>query len=463
MTKTAALTLQKEQFEEIVGSIGHYTEVTSHILQTHTDHEVVAFGRLIPTELLSTIKKVQTMSLTPNEQSDIDVCMKTESIAKQLSKFGRILQMSSSPSSSVWTSSSVAKVDTKFHVKVESKTSKGEGYPRGGAEVKGVMRSKAHNGAVVYGEVEDHRDGTYTITLTPQTAGPHQLVITMDGQHVQSSPHDLDVKSKDLSYHTLYNIQQEIEFSNFGVRLFCVAIDSNGALYVGCSDNCIYVIENTGEVKSTIGSYGRGDGQFNKPFGISIKGNVLYVADFHNHRIQKLTSRGEFLHKFGQQGTGQGQFNGPWGIVISSDNRLIISDYDNHRIQIFDEDGGWLLTIDGNSSGNHAFLFPRGLALDPQGNIHIAAYGSNTMKVFTKEGVYVRMYGDVKNPVGVAIDSNGYSFVPECSSNCLSIFDPEGKKIHTVERLKKPSGIVLDSRDGRVYIANNQDITVVMF
>ena len=33
---------QFEQFEKIVEDIGHYTEVASHILQTHTDHEVVA-------------------------------------------------------------------------------------------------------------------------------------------------------------------------------------------------------------------------------------------------------------------------------------------------------------------------------------------------------------------------------------------------------------------------------------
>ncbi|KAL5491758.1 hypothetical protein EMCRGX_G017112 [Ephydatia muelleri] len=72
----------------------------------------------------------------------------------------------------------VAKVGTMYHVKVQSKTSKGEEYPHGGVEVKGEMRSKTHNGAVVYGEVDDHRDGTYTITLTPQTAGPHQLLIT---------------------------------------------------------------------------------------------------------------------------------------------------------------------------------------------------------------------------------------------------------------------------------------------
>ena len=81
------------------------------------------------------------------------------------------------------------------------------------------MRSKTHNGAVVYGEVEDHWDGTYTITLTPQTAGPHQLLITMDGQHVQNSPNDLDVRPK-RDYHTLCNAQQVIQCN----RPLCVAI-----------------------------------------------------------------------------------------------------------------------------------------------------------------------------------------------------------------------------------------------
>ena len=73
-------------------------------------------------------------------------------------------------------------------------SSKGERYPYGGLQVKAELRPKSHDGAVVYGEVEDHGDGTYTITHTPQTAGPHQLVTTMDGQHVQNSPHDLDVR-----------------------------------------------------------------------------------------------------------------------------------------------------------------------------------------------------------------------------------------------------------------------------
>ena len=271
-----------------------------------------------------------------------------------------------------------------------------------------MMRSKTHNGAVVYGEVEDHRDGTYTITLTPQTAGPHQLFITMDGQHVQNSPNDLDVRPK-RDYHTLCNAQQVIQC--YGPR--CVAIHDNGDIYVVSDDGCIYVFDQTCQLKNTIGGRGRGDGQFSYPSGIAIKGDVLYVADGGNHRVQKLTSSGKFLHKFGQKGSGQGQFNRPFGVIIDSNNKLIVSNYNSHRIQIFNENGGWLLTIDGNGLGNHSFQSPWGLALDPQGNIHVAVHGSNTIKVFTKEGVYVRMYGDPNRPSGIAIDYEGYSLVSE--------------------------------------------------
>ena len=51
--------------------------------------------------------------------------------------------------------------EDQFHIKLETKTSCGKRYPHGGIQVEAEMRSTAYNGAVVYGEVEDHRDGTY--------------------------------------------------------------------------------------------------------------------------------------------------------------------------------------------------------------------------------------------------------------------------------------------------------------
>ena len=468
LSKTTFLTLQKEQFVKMLDEIGRYTEKTSHILLTHTDHEVVALGGLLPTELKATLKKIGNVSLTPSQYSDIHVSLPTDFLIKELSVFGDVMDSYPSPSQSTWSSGSAAKVREVYCVKVETKTSKGERYPYGGLQVKAELRPKSHDGAVVYGEVEDHGDGTYTITLTPQTAGPHQLVIPMDGQHVQNSPHDLYVRPKPTckpNYLSLCNPQQVI---NCSAGPSSIAIHDCGDIYVACvDDNSIHVFDQAGHQKRTIGSGGSGDGQFSRPHGIFIKGDVMYVADRGNDRIQKLTTGGQFLQKFGHKvhvSAGQGQFNGPVSLIVDHKDRMIVSDWYNHRVVILDQNGKWLLTINGNVSGKQGFQYPRGLALDPQENIHIAAYGSNIIKVFTlNKGTYVRSYGDVNAPSGIAVDEEGYSLVSEMGSNCLSIFDPQGNKIHTFGNLKQPGGVILDSISGSLYVANCGANTVLKY
>ena len=442
LSKTTALSLQKEQLVKIQDEIGRYTEMTSHILQTHTDHEVVALGDLLPTELKATLKKVEGVFLST---SDIRVTLQTDLMMKELSIFGHVL----SPSQSTWSFKSAARMDKVHSVKVETKSSEGERYPYGGLQVKAELRPKSHDGAVVPGKVEDHGDGTYTITLTPQAAGSHQLLITMDGEHVQGSPHDLDVRP---SYSTLCNPQQVISSRGEPIG---IAIHDSGDIYVtSFKGNCVRVYDQGGHEKRTIGS---GDGQFDLPFGVSIKGDVIYVADRGNHCIQKLTTGGQFLQMFGQHGSGQGQFNGPISVIVDQRDRMIVADSGNHRVVILNQtNGNWLLTIQDLDS-------PWGLALDPQGNIHVSAVRSNSIKVFTPEGTYVRSYGDLKGPTGIVIDEEGYSLVCENRANCLSIFDPQGNKIHTVGNLNGPRGIALDPISGSLYVANRGADTVLKY
>ena len=388
LSKTTTLTLQKEQLMKLKDEIGRYTEMTSHIFQTHTDHEVVALGDLLPTELKATLKKVGGVSLTPSQSSDIHVTLQTDFLMKELSMFGHVMSSPPSPSQSTWSSKSAARMGMLYSVKVETKSSEGERYPYGGLQVKAELRPKSHDGAVVPGKVRNHGDGTYTITLTPQAAGPHQLLITMDGERVQGIPHDLDVRP---SYSTLCNPQQVISCSG---RPDGIAIHDSGDIYVVSSnDSRIHMFDQGGHEKGTMlrgVCYSPHDnGQFNIPYGISIKGDVMYVADRGNNRIQKLTTGEQLLQKFGQYGSGPGQLNGPRSVIVDQRDRMIVGDFGNNRVVILDQNGYWLLTINGNVSGSQGFKSPRGLALDPQGNIHVAAYGSNTIKVFTPEGTYV--------------------------------------------------------------------------
>ena len=227
-------------------------------------------------------------------------------------------------------------------------------------------------------------------------------------------------------------------------------VNPNYHAVVVCDDSSIHVFDQGGRELRTIGSGGSGDGQFRTQSAVSIKRDVMYVADYGNHRIKKLTTGGQFLQKFGQHGSGRGQFNGPKSVIIDQRDRMIVADHNNHRVVVLDQSGSWLLTI----NGNQGFKNPWGLALDPQGNIHVAAYGSSTIKVFTPEGTYVRSYGDVMGPTGISVDEKSNSLVCERSGNCLSIFDPQGNKIHTVGYLTKPYGVALDLMSGSLYVAN---------
>ena len=455
LSKTTALTLQKEQLMKMQDEIGRYTEMTSHILQTHTDHEMIALGDLLPTELKATLKKVENVSLTPDQSSDIHVSLlHIDSLIKKLAIFGHVMDSSPSLSQSTWSSESMAKVKKMYCVKLESMTSKGEKYPYGGVEVKAELRPKS----VVPGEVEDHGDGTYIITLTPQTAGRHQLLITMDGHHVQNSPCDLEVGTR---YSTLYNPEQVIKCSGSPRG---IAIHKSGNIYVTfLFDNCIHVFDQAGQQNRTIGNPGNHDGQFSNPCGLFIKEDVMFVADSGNHRIQKLATGGQFLQKFGQHGSGQGQFTSPISVIVDRRDRLIVADSGNHRVVILDQTGTWLLTINGNVPGSYGFRSLYGVVLDRQENIRVAALGTNTIKVFTPEGKYVRSYGDVKGPTGIVIDEEGYSLVTDYRGHCLSIFDSQGHKVHTVGNLNGPYGVMLDPKSGSVYVANTGANTVLKY
>lgn len=458
LSKTLSLTLQKEMFERLQHDIAHCTQTTVHTLQTHTDNELVSVGELMSSELKARLEAVESMSLTPNQRTFFAASMQADSALNELSKFGAIMSLTPAPNKSTCTFKPVTMVNTTYRVNMETRMVDGEKYPCGGLQVKAELGPKSSKESVASGAVEDHGDGTYAITFSPQTTGHLHLFVTMDGKPVQNSPYDVEVRG---DYTTLHDSEKVL---SVGGKALCIAVHTNGDIYVGSDDHHIYTFDRDGPLKSTVGSWGSGDGQFKCPFGISFsKEDAMYVADCANHRVQVLTTGGKFVRKFGEKGQERGQFNNPCGIAVDSKGRVIVSDSGNNRIQIFGEDGSWELTVDGKESSKHGIVGPRGLALDAQGNIHVAVYGSNAIKVFTPEGAYIRKYGGgIRGPTGVAVDELGYSMVCDWGGNCLTVFDPEGRVIHSIGNPCRPCRVALDGR-GSVLVANYDYNNVLIF
>lgn len=54
-----------------------------------------------------------------------------------------------------------------------------------------------------------------------------------------------------------------------------------------------------------------------------------------NNRVQKFDSDGNFITKWGSEGSGEGQFNRPLGISVDSEGNVYVVDTGNYRIQVF--------------------------------------------------------------------------------------------------------------------------------
>ena len=179
-----------------------------------------------------------------------------------------------------------------------------------------------------------------------------------------------------------------------------VAAGADGSLYVADTDNhCIRMISVTQAVTTLAGSGEQGfaDGvgkqaRFDSPIGVAVDqaGNV-YVSDWGNHCIRKITSRGVVSTLAGtdKEGLADGQgrsarFDDPAGVAVDSQGNLFVSDCDNHRVCRITPDGV-VTTIAGppvagatdTAQSSIQLHEPAGLALDRAGYLYVAEWSGH--------------------------------------------------------------------------------------
>jgi len=185
-----------------------------------------------------------------------------------------------------------------------------------------------------------------------------------------------------------------------------VAVDCTGNVYVADrSNHRIRKISPTGVVTTLAGSgiYGFADGtgtaaSFNTPSGVAVDraGNV-YVADAYNNRIRKISPAGVVTTLAGSgtagysNGTGTAaSFYNPCGLAVDEADNIYVADFWNHRIRKISPEGevttvagsGTVGYIDG--SGTAASLYhPNGVTIDRVGNIYIADLSNKAIRKLT--------------------------------------------------------------------------------
>ncbi len=155
-----------------------------------------------------------------------------------------------------------------------------------------------------------------------------------------------------------------------------VAVAKNGDIFIADGEGPntrVVKFSKNGKFIKWWGGKGTGPGQFNVPHSIAIDGKGrVYVADRSNNRIQIFDQNGKFLNQWTNFGT-------PWGLFIKGDLIYVVDGTANNCLLIAStKDGKVLDKIDG--LGN-----PTAVTVDSSGAIYVGEVnGTNVRKLVKK-------------------------------------------------------------------------------
>ena len=451
IAKETRLTLQQECTQELLACLNLCCSLSSIATNEYTDVQLLSIARTLLNRATSLQEQVTNTPTDVCETACITAEVNTDSLIAMVAEVGSVVDSSPcSNNTTVIIPRTKLGIGAVMKVTVVSRDRSGKRLDEGGSMVRCSLR--CNGGKYVECCVNDNDDGTYTVTIQSKILGQHQLSITINGQVIQGSPFRLEV----VPQGDYRNINDPVQVINAGGPLY-IAFSDDGNMFVTDSGGCIRVYDSTGQRQTTIGSKGDGELQFNKPYGLAIGGDVIYVAENISHRIHKLTTGGEFLGTYGEEGTSAGQLTDPYAIGISPDGKIYVSDCGN-RVQAFNPD--WSLSHVIDIGGD-----PEGLAFDLSDNVHVTCRCSNSVSVFSPNGDLIRQYDNMhlSGPTDIAIDSSGYSIVLNYNSGSLSIFDQKGQFIRSIGEHTKSWSVAISPTDGSIWLSDNTNGRLIKY
>ncbi|PVC96328.1 hypothetical protein DBP19_08315 [Streptomyces sp. CS090A] len=253
-------------------------------------------------------------------------------------------------------------------------------------------------------------------------------------------------------------------------RLNCpreLAVDRAGALYIADAENHrVRKVTPGGQITTVAGNGSAGFGgdggpatsaRLNKPFGVAMDGSgVLYIAEWGNDRIRKVTPDGTISTI---AGTGKAAYGGddgpalsahlraPYSLVLDDAGALYIADASNHRVRKITPDGQ-ITTVAGNGSAGFGgdggpatsakLNRPYGLARDSTGNLYISDFENHRVRKVTPDGQISTVagtkgagYGGDGGPASAAQLNQPYGLAVDCV-DALYIVDHVNHRIRKI-------------------------------
>ena len=305
-------------------------------------------------------------------------------------------------------------------------------------------------------DVQDCKDGKYTVRYKPKSAGLHDVAVEVNGKPLTGSP-----------WHVQVTPHQYKALHSFGSR-------------------------------------GKGRGEFDGPCSIAVSERTanIAIADYNNKRVQLFDSECKYLRTIGDKGTGTKKIGQPTSVAFTASGDVIVTHGEasqSRKMSVFTERGqfikhissdhlidprsvfvradGHIIVCDGGDKTINV-LSPDGMELRQsiraphcddtpsfscyyQDTFYVFYSGVHCFKAFSKEGAFLCDIGSkgsgdgqMIHPSGLTIDKFNNVIVCDRGNGRLLAFEMDGKSINSVnEGMKEPCSVAL-TKEGQLLVCD---------
>lgn len=164
----------------------------------------------------------------------------------------------------------------------------------------------------------------------------------------------------------------------------------------------VLVYNPDGELLSSFGQHGNGDGQFQLPTDIAFDARgFIYVSEYHeNDRVTKWSPDFHFVRAFGTSSIEGLPLSRPTGLIVDDEQTLWIADACNHRLIRMSLEGEVLKVVGRFGSAPGELRYPYDISLSPEGTLMVCEYEGHRLQWFTKDGRSLRIWGKPGRALG---------------------------------------------------------------
>ena len=233
-----------------------------------------------------------------------------------------------------------------------------------------------------------------------------------------------------------------------------------GKVFVGDhNNNRIQVFDEDGRYLYKFGD-GGGAGKMKRPHYIAVSQDKVFVSQSGVIWLLVYYLNGTFLEQIGTPGNGEGQFNRPHGITINESNGdIFVCDTYNNRVQIFSKD-----LLFKSQFGHKILKCPCDIKLTNE-----CIYVLCSPKPFLYSFNYnlTQVQNSVSNSIlkhlnifhSFCIDGAGNFIIADYSGSVIVLFNQEGDLVHKITNgLQGPFGISVDTRGRIIVVGDNHHV-----